>query len=401
MAYSLPVAPTRASAAPSQDVAAVYSPRQQGLGLTSAAIISRSHTGILVFFPANATPLPAAPPAASTTPTAPSTSSAARPAPQAKTCAFGPCQLVKLHRLCPNQLCKRHCLEAGACAVYASPAPPPLPRKALPPLSGPSLEALSAVTQYAARIPQHVERTACEERERRRERAAELSLIPSPSPSPRHNQISPINNEFVLVHWSDNLHAPAVTAVQNPPSWPRWIFESKGPYQAYSTPYSSWMTVEASYIHTLSTGQPLLVRSLGVGAGVDEEEHIARAHAMPTPPIPRFLVQPLLPKSKGKRRAIQITPLPDSDDKVIIIEDPATSSRRRRRYSGSDDVEVVSPVPSRRPKRPRLTISTRTDSPVLSLTSSTSASSSILSTPSSPDFPAALLPTLYSYKLHH
>ncbi|KAJ7688500.1 hypothetical protein B0H14DRAFT_2653226 [Mycena olivaceomarginata] len=296
------------------------------------------------FFPANATPLPAAPPAA---PATPSTSSAAPPAPQAKTCAFGPCQLIKLHRLCPNQLCKRHCLEAGACAVHASPAPLPLPRKALPPLSGPSLEALSTVTQYAARIPQHVKRTACEERERLRERAAELSLIPSPSPSSRQNQISPINNEFVLVHWSDNLHAPAVTAIQNPPSWPRWIFESKGPYQAYSTPYSSWMTVEASYIHTLSMGQPLLVRSFGVGAGVNEEEHIACAHAHADPPVPRFLVQPLLPKSKGKRRAHQITPLPDSDDKVIIVEDPATS--RRRRYSGSDDVEVVSPVPSQAP----------------------------------------------------
>ncbi|KAJ7832398.1 hypothetical protein B0H14DRAFT_2592065 [Mycena olivaceomarginata] len=272
------------------------------------------------FFPANAMPLPAAPPAA---PTAPSTSSTAPPAPQAKTCAFGPCQLIKIHRLCPNQLCKRHCLEAGACAVHASPAPPPPPRKTLPALSGPSLEALSAVTQYAARIPQHVERTAREEHERHRERAAELMLIPSPSPSPRHDQISPINNEFVLVHWSDNLHAPAVTAIQNPPSWPQWIFKSKGPYQAYSTPYSSWMTVEANYIHTLSTNQPLLVRSLGVGAGVDEEDHIARAHAHADPPFPRFLPQPLLPKSKGKRRARQqITPLPDSDDEVIIVEKP-------------------------------------------------------------------------------
>ncbi|KAJ7691059.1 hypothetical protein B0H14DRAFT_2652180 [Mycena olivaceomarginata] len=53
------------------------------------------------FFSTNATPLPAAPPAA------PATPSAAPPAPQAKTCAFGPCQLIKLHRLCPNQLCKR------------------------------------------------------------------------------------------------------------------------------------------------------------------------------------------------------------------------------------------------------------------------------------------------------
>jgi hypothetical protein len=53
----------------------------------------RSHTGILVFFPSNATPLPAASPAA---PTTASTSSAAPPAPQAKTCAFGPCQLIKL-----------------------------------------------------------------------------------------------------------------------------------------------------------------------------------------------------------------------------------------------------------------------------------------------------------------
>ncbi|KAJ7864304.1 hypothetical protein B0H14DRAFT_2574512 [Mycena olivaceomarginata] len=246
--YSLPVAPTQPSAAPSQDVAAVYSPRQQGLAPTSAGIISSVTMNDMkissrrsgFFFPANATPLPAAPPAA---PATPSTSSATPPAPQAKTCAFGPCQLIKLHRLCPNQLCKRHCLEAGACAVHASPAPPPLPRKALPPLS-------------------------------------------------------------------DNLHAPAVTAIQNPPSWPRWIFESKGPYQAYSTPYSSWMTVEASYIHTLSTGQPLLVRSLGVGAGVDEEEHIARAHAHANPPVPRFLVQPLLPKSKGKRRARQITRSP-------------------------------------------------------------------------------------------
>jgi hypothetical protein len=227
-------------------------------------------------------------------------------------------------------------------------------------------------------------------------------LIPSPSPSPRHDQISPINNEFVLVHWSDNLHAPAVTTIQNPPSWPQWIFESKGPYQAYSTPYSSWMTVEANYIHTLSTNQPLLVLSLGVGAGVDEEDHIARAHAHADPPFPRFLPQPLLPKSKGKRRARQqITPLPDSDDKVIIVENPATSSCWRRRSSGSDDVEVVSPVPSRRPKRPHLAISTWTASPVPSLTSSTSASSSNLSTPSSPDFPAALLPTLYSYKSHH
>ncbi|KAJ7893398.1 hypothetical protein B0H14DRAFT_3427477 [Mycena olivaceomarginata] len=146
---------------------------------------------------------------------------------------------------------------------------------------------------------------------------------------------------------------------------------------------------------------PLPVRSLGVGASVDKEEHIARAHAHADPPVPWFLIQPLLPKGKGKRCAHQITPLPDSDDEVIIVEDPATSSRRRRRYSGSDDVGVVSPVPSRRPKRPHLTISTRTDSPVPSLTSSTSASSSILSTPSSPDFPAALLPTLYSYKSHH
>ncbi|KAJ7840830.1 hypothetical protein B0H14DRAFT_3457843 [Mycena olivaceomarginata] len=82
-------------------------------------------------------PLPTAPPAA---PTAPSTSSTAPPAPQAKTCAFGPCQLIKLHRLCPNQL---------------STLPPP--RKTLPALSGPSLEALSAITQYAAHIPQYVE----------------------------------------------------------------------------------------------------------------------------------------------------------------------------------------------------------------------------------------------------
>ncbi|KAJ7792792.1 hypothetical protein B0H14DRAFT_3562325 [Mycena olivaceomarginata] len=173
--YSLPVAPTQASAAPSQDIAAVYSPRQQGLGLISAVKCYNERHEDLVpafwyFFPAKTTPLPAAAP---TAPTAPSTSSAALPTPQVKACAFGLCQLVKLPCLCPNQLCKRHCLEAGACAVHASPAPLPLTRKALPPLSGPSLEALSAVTQYTARIPQHVERTAREKRERYREHAAE------------------------------------------------------------------------------------------------------------------------------------------------------------------------------------------------------------------------------------
>ncbi|KAJ7347926.1 hypothetical protein DFH08DRAFT_808704 [Mycena albidolilacea] len=177
---------------------------------------------------------------------------------------------------------------------------------------------------------------------------------------------------------------------------------ANGPYQAYFTPYSSWMTVEANYIHMLFTNQPLLVPSLGVGAGVDEEDHIAHAHAHTDPPFPQFLPQPLLPKSKGKRRARQqITPLPDSDDNITIVEDPATSPCWHHRYSGSDNVEVVSPVPSRQSKRPCLAISTWTASLVPSLTSSTSASSSNLSTPSSPDFPAALLPTLYSYKSHH
>ncbi|KAJ7924795.1 hypothetical protein B0H13DRAFT_2315126 [Mycena leptocephala] len=267
-------------------------------------------------------------------------------------------------------MCKKHCDFKGGCRVHLPPPPPP--PQPLPPLTGRNLDILHAIHDDANTIPRAAHRLAQDALQNEHERRAAIATIPSPTPSPPH--LAPVKYHFVLVHWAHHNEPPA-------------------------------MKVRANDVHSVTPGQPLLIRALGI-TGSEEAAYIARArsHAehefnslVPRPPIKRKATVVcesdddevvVVSSSRGasatavgppKRPRLPIRPRPqvnvESDSDVVVIDSP-TPQRR----PGILTRAFSSPIPSRVSSsssvglstRPRLSISTHALSPVPSLASSSS-----------------------------
>ncbi|KAF8183474.1 hypothetical protein K438DRAFT_2020614 [Mycena galopus ATCC 62051] len=300
--------------------------------------------------------------------------SIALPVPPMPICKARSCQATRVHRLCDRGMCKKHCDLDGGCRVHLPPPPPP--PQPLPVLTGPDLDILQAIRSDANAVPRAAHRLAQDALQNDRQHRAAVARIPSGTPSPP--QLAPVKRHFVLVHWEHDNKPPTVYGIQNPSTWPLWSFTAAtGPYQCYSVPYDCWMNVRANDVHTVTPGQPLLIRSLGI-TGLDEGAHIARAksHA-------EYEFNSLVPQPPAKRKAIVLCES-DDDDVVIVGSSkgvsgtPVRPSKRRRlpirprlqvnaeSDSDSDVVVIDSPPPRRRlsistPQR-RLSISTRPQS---------------------------------------
>ncbi|KAJ6540762.1 hypothetical protein B0H19DRAFT_1269303 [Mycena capillaripes] len=239
-------------------------------------------------------------------------------------------------------------------------------------------------------------------------------LLRSPSPatsaailSPPSTVASTSDRSFLLIEFVHDSKPGVPRGIQVPQGFPYWTRPGTEPYECYSADYSTWMQVEACYIHNVRKPPRILVRSMGV-TGSDEALHIqtlvaenARRADMnsprippPFPPVPPTSSASGAPsaadKGKGKklmrrsgcdghRKWKQL----DDDDEVLIVDFRPAIKR-----------EATTPPPMCKP----LHIHIPTSPSLPALSSSTSSgplssagpSTSALPSPDSPYFPAAL-----------
>ncbi|KAJ7239930.1 hypothetical protein C8J57DRAFT_1372323, partial [Mycena rebaudengoi] len=182
--------------------------------------------------------------------------------------------------------------------------------------------------------------------------AAAIARLPSPSPSPSRphrlsssasgisfaaNTTELFQRSAVLVQWTENLKAPLVTGIQNPPGWPLWTYDTDAPYECYSFQFDTWMTVK-----------PPSHRHLGV-TGKDENVHIQRARTQMLPPDSPIIAGKT---RKGKRRAQQIIELSDDDDIVVKQEKVSPNCRPHKRLRLTTTIPTTTPSPPSSPLFP-------------------------------------------------
>ncbi|KAJ7262965.1 hypothetical protein C8J57DRAFT_1334366 [Mycena rebaudengoi] len=268
------------------------------------------------------------------------------------------CQSTRVNRLCSNNMCSKHCrLTSGRCPLHEQ-STTPMPKEQ--PNTHPSLDAIiRAVQEYSSA------RSSAPRRSNKMapDLAAAIARLPSPSPSPSRphrlsssasgisfaaNTTELFQRSAVLVQWTENLKAPLVTGIQNPPGWPLWTYDTDAPYECYSFQFDTWMTVKPSYVHNLAPGEALLIRHLGV-TGKDENVHIQRARTQMFPPDSPIIAGKT---RKGKRRAQQIIELSDDDDIVVKQEKVSPNCRPHKRLRLTTTIPTTTPSPPSSPLFP-------------------------------------------------
>ncbi|KAJ6583834.1 hypothetical protein DFH09DRAFT_262719 [Mycena vulgaris] len=237
----------------------------------------------------------------------------------------------RVNRYCGHQFCKPHCDERGGCKIHppAMPTPPLLPAVTLQPFL--------AGIESPAKAPVHNPRWIDPEERRVKNLVCTIAPSPSPSPSPS-KQLPPAmpapsaKYSLTVISWALRDKPARIQGLQL--SVPFWRPPGDLCYEAYDAGFGHWLEVDATFIHDVSNGLPLLIRTLGV-TGSDEREQInklmlaaAKADVKPTA------------RMEERRRALKL------DEKKNLKRQKAGDEdeerlKKRRRVDAADEVVVL------------------------------------------------------------